>query len=82
MCIFLLPLYYLVTRLGEEKESKAREGMKMMGLTDGTYYAGWFLFNACIVGYSSLLISSTLQLEVFENSEMWLLMLMCIAYGC
>lgn len=39
ICIFLLPLYYLVIRLAEEKESKAREGMKMMGLSDSSYYA-------------------------------------------
>ena len=34
MCVFLLPLYYMVSRLAEEKESKAREGMKIMGLRD------------------------------------------------
>ena len=33
MCIYLLPLYYMVTKLSEEKESKAREGMKMMLVT-------------------------------------------------
>lgn len=32
ICIFLLPLYYTVTRLAEEKEGRAREGMQMMGL--------------------------------------------------
>ncbi len=42
MNIFLLPLYYLVTKLTEEKESKAREGMKMMGLTDDVYYFAWY----------------------------------------
>ena len=65
ICIFLLPLYYLVTRLAEEKESKAREGMKMMGLSDKTYYLGWFLFNGCIVTYTSCLIVAILQLEIF-----------------
>lgn len=38
MCIFMLPLYYMITKLAEEKESKAREGMKMMGLNDKTYF--------------------------------------------
>ena len=32
MCIYLLPLYYMVTKIAEEKESRGREGMKMMGL--------------------------------------------------
>lgn len=80
--IFLLPLYYLVTRLAEEKESKAREGMKMMGLNDRTYYLGWFLFNACIVIYTSAIIVSLLQIEIFENSNAWLMLAMCSVYGC
>ena len=44
MCIFMLPLYYMITKLAEEKESKAREGMKMMGLNDKTYFVAWFIF--------------------------------------
>ena len=35
----------MVTKLAEEKESKIRESMKMMGLSDGSYYSAWFLFN-------------------------------------
>ena len=38
ICIFMLPLYYMVTKLAEEKESKIRESMKMMGLSDTSYY--------------------------------------------
>lgn len=34
MFTFLLPLFYMISKLGEEKESKSREGMKMMGLND------------------------------------------------
>jgi hypothetical protein len=44
MCIFMLPLFYMVTKLAEEKETKAREGMKMMGLNDKSYFAAWFIF--------------------------------------
>jgi hypothetical protein len=29
--------------MANEKESKAKEGMKMMGLTDSTYYISWFI---------------------------------------
>jgi hypothetical protein len=50
----------MVTRLAEEKESKAREGMKMMGLKDSTYYLGWFILNALIVFWMSGLIVSIL----------------------
>jgi len=37
MFTFLIPLYYLVTKLAEEKELKSREGMKMMGTKDFPY---------------------------------------------
>jgi hypothetical protein len=60
ICIFLLPLYYMVTKLAEEKESKAREGMKMMGLSDTTYFFSWFIFNALITTFISLLIVAVL----------------------
>ena len=52
----MLPLYYLVTKLAEEKESKIRESMKMMGLSDRSYYKAWFLFN----GFIGLIISLTI----------------------
>ena len=60
MCIYLLPLYYTVTKLAEEKESKAREGMKMMGLRDHSYYLAWLVFLAVLVGLMSVLLVGTL----------------------
>lgn len=71
----------MVTRLAEEKESKAREGMKMMGLKDSTYYLGWFILNALIVFWMSGLIVSILQLDIFFYSNAWLLLFMCTLYG-
>lgn len=29
---YMIPFYYLTNKIASEKESKAREGMKMMGL--------------------------------------------------
>ena len=59
MCIFLLPLYYMVTKVAEEKESRGREGMKMMGLRDETYFIGWFIFLFLIVSGMSVLMVLT-----------------------
>ena len=60
MCIFLLPLYYMVTKLSEEKESKAREGMKMMGLNDKTYFTAWAIFMLGVISImSGLLVVSS-----------------------
>jgi hypothetical protein len=39
----LVVFLYLVNSLASEKETKARMGMKMMGLKDATYYLAWFI---------------------------------------
>ena len=47
----------MVTKIAEEKESRGREGMKMMGLRDETYFMGWLLFlSLIVVGMSTLLV--------------------------
>lgn len=48
MIIELIPFYYLTSKIASEKESKAREGMKMMGLNDTTYHLSWFIFYGTI----------------------------------
>jgi hypothetical protein len=55
MIIYLIPFYYLTSKIASEKESKAREGMKMMGLRDEVYFLSWF-----ILYFSITIISSTL----------------------
>jgi hypothetical protein len=32
MIIFIIPFFFLTSKLASEKETKAKEGMKMMGL--------------------------------------------------
>jgi hypothetical protein len=65
----LLPLYYMVTKLAEERESRAREGMKMMGLKDRSYFIGWFIFLLLINLVIATLIVAVLRIEVFKNSN-------------
>lgn len=48
MFTFLIPLYYIVSKLAEEKENKSREGMKMMGLKDTSYFLSWLVFYTMI----------------------------------
>jgi len=65
MCVFLLPLYYMVTKLAEEKESRAREGMIMMGLRQETYFLAWFIFLLGIVITMSGLLVLAASLRIF-----------------
>lgn len=81
MFTFLIPLYYLVSKLAEEKESKAREGMKMMGLKDSSYYASWFVFYTFIVFVMSLIIMGVSYINVFTKSNQLLIFAMSMLYG-
>jgi len=45
MLMMYVPLLYnTVYRIVKERESKSRESMKMMGLTDTPYWLSWFVF--------------------------------------
>ena len=81
MCIYLLPLYYLVTKLAEEKESRGREGMIMMGLKQETYFISWFIFIFLIVSLLSIILVATASLKIFVKSNLALILLMCMLYG-
>jgi ATP-binding cassette, subfamily A (ABC1), member 3 len=67
MIIQLIPFYYLTAKMASEKESKAREGMKMMGLTDGTYYAALFIFYSIICLLTSAIVTSITATLIFSK---------------
>eukprot|EP00347_Sterkiella_histriomuscorum_P002219 403369012 len=81
MFTYLIPLYYLVSKLSEEKESKLREGMKMMGLKDSSYFASWIVFYMIIITVMSLIIMGVLRINVFPQSNMFLVFIMNFLYG-
>lgn len=81
MFTFLIPLYYLVSKLAEEKESKAREGMKMMGLKDFTYFLSWFVFYAFVILIMSTIMSLLVGLNVFSQSSVFLIFMLAFLYG-
>jgi ATP-binding cassette subfamily A (ABC1) protein 3 len=81
MVIFLIPLYYMVSKLAEEKESKSREGMKMMGLNDLTYYLSWFIFYISIILVMSLIMSLILGIKFFVQSSIPLIFLLSFLYS-
>lgn len=51
LLIFIAPQFRLVGFITQEKASKAREGMKIMGLNDSPYWISWFIyyFFVCLV---------------------------------
>ena len=81
MCVYLLPLYYMVTKLAEEKEGRGREGMIMMGLANETYFIAWFIFLTGIIVFISAILAIAASIQVFEKSSFTLIIAMCLLYG-
>jgi hypothetical protein len=81
MITYLIPFYYLVSKLAEEKQSKSREGMKMMGLKDSSYYWSWLIFFLFINFIVSIIIALLTGVTLFNNSSIFLIFIMCFMYG-
>lgn len=57
MIIQLIPFYYITSKIASEKESKSREGMKMMGLQDSTYFMAWFILFFTISFVTAIIVT-------------------------
>jgi ATP-binding cassette subfamily A (ABC1) protein 3 len=66
--------------LTEEKESKAREGMKMMGLKDATYYLAWIILNTTLVFIISIIVT-ILEYKVLNKCSLILIFILNFLYG-
>lgn len=58
--VYIVPLYRFTYRIVAEKESKARESMKMMGLTDSSYWLSWISYFAILVTIITIIIVALL----------------------
>jgi ATP-binding cassette subfamily A (ABC1) protein 3 len=79
--IYLIPLFYITSKMAEEKESKAREGMKMMGLTDSAYLLSWLIFYAGIILVMSIIFTMVTGFFLFTLSSKFLIFITTFMYG-
>ena len=81
MIIYLIPFYYVTSKVAAEKESKSREGMKMMGLNDSTYFLSWFIVFALICFITSGFITLVAAIHIFKYVNMFLFFCFCMLYS-
>ena len=74
-------MYRLISQIVSEKESKARESMKMMGLTDFSYWLSWWVYYLIIVTIISALCILVLSFNVIKYSNRGLIFLFFWIYG-
>ena len=81
MIIFQIPFFYITSKIASEKESKVREGMKMMGLNDSIYYLSWLIVYSFISMVISLIVSIMICFILFKNISFFLFFVFCMIYS-
>ncbi len=81
LLIYILPMYRIISNIVSEKESKARESMKMMGLVDFSYWVAWFVYYVTVVTIISGLCIGVLSINVIKYSNKGLVFLFFEIYG-
>lgn len=65
LLMYIPPLFRNSYRIVNEKETRIRESMKIMGLTDVAYWTSWFAYHSIISLLISILATITLYINVF-----------------
>jgi ATP-binding cassette, subfamily A (ABC1), member 3 len=78
---FFFPSFFLIRGLVEEKETKLREGMKMMGMSDVAIIAAWYATYAIIFACIAAAVCISLKLTMFGNSDAGLVFLFFWLFG-
>ena len=80
MIIQLIPFYYIVSKISSEKELKSREGMKMMGLEDSTYFLSWFIMYS-MISLNTAVIMTIMSIWIFKNINLFLFFVFVMLYS-
>ena len=80
--MYLIPVYRITFRIVSEKESRARESMRMMGLQDSSYWMSWLSYYFILVTTISLVITIVLGVaQVTKYSDGFLFFIYLWLFG-
>jgi hypothetical protein len=79
--MYILPVFTIVSLMVKEKESKARESMRMMGMTDVPYWLSWFIYYTALNTILSVIAWLVLCINVIGASNPWYVLLFIWLYG-
>lgn len=72
--IFIPPVYNMVSLIVKEKESRMKENMRMMGMTDTPYWLSWYVYYTLVSTIVVVLAWSMLMINVIEVSDSFLIL--------
>lgn len=81
LVMYIPPVYRTVYRIVAEKESRVKESMKMMGLSDCAYWMSWFTYYTIVNTLISTAVSVILAQWVMPRTQFWILFTAIWLYG-
>lgn len=76
----LVPVCRMISKVVTEKETKVRESMKMMGLSDTPYWLSWLIMYTLIY-FVIAFLSTLVGFGIFEYCNKFILFLLFFLYG-
>ena len=78
---FIPPVYNMVFKIVREKESRTKETMRIMGMTDMPYWFSWLAQYTIINTIVVLLSWGALMINVINYSQGWYILIFFWLYG-
>jgi len=73
---------YLSADVVDEKESRTKEIMRIMGLQDWVFAASWFISYFLLFTLTALLVTLMMCYTVWQSSSMFLVFALFVAFTC
>ena len=81
LLIFIPPVYNTVFLLVKEKESRIKESMRMMGMSDKAYWLSWYVYFTIVSTLICLLSWMVLLINCIKYSNSFLVLVFFIFYA-
>jgi ABC-2 family transporter protein len=81
LLMYIPAIYRTVYRIVYEKQSRAKESMRMMGMSDFPYWLSWLAYYTIVNTVMTTLCWATLQLGVFNHKSALILYIFIWLYG-
>jgi ATP-binding cassette, subfamily A (ABC1), member 3 len=81
LLVFFLPVFRMTYRMVSEKETRIRESMTMMGLTQHAYWISWFLYFLIFDVIISVTSATILRVYLLKHSTFLVILLYFFSFG-
>lgn len=81
LLIFIPPVYNTVYLIVREKESRIKESMRMMGMSDISYWLSWYVYYTCVTTVIVFFSWVVLLVNVITYSNSFLVLVFMLLYA-